>query len=117
MMISANCVYNTKFGCDRKDSGHLLYIEDRKGERSFVECRCNECTNIIYNCVRLCITDESALFRKIKPSSLRFCFTDENAGEVGKILSDYYEQRHNDGSTDLNLIDTYTRGHLKRGVE
>ena len=41
----------------------------------------------------------------------------ENAGEVGKILSDYYEQRHNDGSTDLNLIDTYTRGHLKRGVE
>lgn len=30
MMVSANCVYNTKFGCDRKKGGQLIYIEDRK---------------------------------------------------------------------------------------
>ena len=117
MMISANCVYNTKFGCDRKKSGHLIYIEDRKKEKLPVLCRCDECTNIIYNCIKLDITDESMLFRKLKPSSVRFCFTDEKPDDVRSVLKKYNEHRQYDGSTDVCLIDTYTRGHIKRGVE
>lgn len=117
MMISANCIYNTKYGCDRKNNGHLIYIEDRKNESLPVERRCGECTNVIYNSVKLCITDEKDLFGKLKPSSVRFCFTDEKPREVRNILTGYFEHRRPDGSTDINLIDKYTRGHLKRGVE
>ena len=57
------------------------------------------------------------LFRKLKPSSVRFCFTDEKPDDVRSVLKKYNEHRQHDGSTDVSLIDTYTRGHIKRGVE
>ena len=117
MMISANCVYNTMNECRQDLNGHGLYIEDRKKEKLFIECRCSECTNVIYNSVRLCITDESRLFDRIRPSSVRFAFTDESGHQVRSILERYLAARCPNGATCENITDKYTRGHIRRGIE
>ena len=115
VMVSANCVYNTLASCSRE--GHKMYITDRKRERLFADCICSECTNVLYNSVPSFAADEERLFACIRPSSLRFCFTDEKGDEVTRILDTYYKHRRNDGTISVHLTGKYTRGHLKRGVE
>ena len=118
MMISANCIYSLKNGCKRLyGAGHDLYITDRKGQRPYVHTFCDECTSVIYNSVKTCITDEADLFAAIRPSSLRFVFTDETAEETKHILDSYYETRTRHGATQHVLIDNYTKGHLNRGAD
>ncbi len=116
VMVSANCTYKTLYGCD-SHTGEGMYLTDRKNEKLFVNRICKECTNVIYNSVVTCITDEEALFDEIRPSSVRFCFTDEDGDEIKRILDRYYSLRNENGSTREQLIDKYTRGHIKRGVE
>lgn len=115
VMVSANCVYNSIHGCKRSGE-HKLYLKDRKGHRPYVHCICDECTNVIYNSVRTCITDETELIERIKPSSVRFMFTDETGEEVSDILDRYYDTRISISTKDT-LIAIYTKGHLKRGVD
>ena len=117
MMISANCIMATRGECYATKSGHYTYITDRRGAKLFVYCNCSDCTNIIYNSVRLCITDESKLFDRIAPSSIRFIFTDEDKNEVADIMKRYYVSRRSNGSTDTRLIKDHTKGHLNRGVD
>ncbi len=117
MMITANCITATKKGCDNDVNGHRTYITDRKGEKLFVYCNCNECINVIYNSMKLCITDESKLFDEIRPSSIRFSFTDESKDEISRIMKSYYDTRLTNGSTRVKLLDEYTKGHLNRGVD
>ncbi len=115
VMVSANCTYNTLFGCN-PNKGDSMYLTDRKGERLYVNRNCSECTNVIYNSVRTCITDEEKLFESIRPSSVRFCFTDEDKDEVAGILDKYFALMNHNGSTSGRLLEKYTKGHLKRGV-
>ena len=117
MMITANCITATNKGCDNDVKGHRSYITDRKGERLFVYCNCNECTNVIYNSMKLCITDESKLFDEICPLSIRFSFTDESKDEIRRIMRKYFDARLENGSTGVKLLDEYTKGHLNRGVD
>ncbi|MBR4574659.1 MAG: U32 family peptidase [Lachnospiraceae bacterium] len=116
LMVSANCVYNSKYGCDRT-KGHSMYLSDRKSMKPYVHCICDECTNIIYNSTRTCITDEESLIRSLYPSSLCFIFTDESRKETSDLLKRYSDTRHDGGYTGSVLIDDHTRGHLKRGVD
>ena len=116
MMISAGCVYNTEKGCDRTDDGHFMYITDRKGEKLFVNCCCKECTNIIYNSVPISIADEEKLIKRLRPSSVRFCFTDESPEEMERILDLYFMTREPGGFSPAKLCDRYTRGHINRGA-
>ncbi|MCR5590199.1 MAG: U32 family peptidase [Lachnospiraceae bacterium] len=117
MMISANCVYSSSRGCENRDAGHDFYLTDRKNEKLYVSCICSECMNVIYNSVSLCITDCADVFDAIRPSSVRFVFTDEEPDEAGRILDIYMSNRHKNGSTDEPITEKYTRGHIKRGVD
>ncbi|MCR5686768.1 MAG: U32 family peptidase [Lachnospiraceae bacterium] len=117
MMVSASCVYNTERGCQRSPKGHSLYMTDRKNEKLFVRCICSECTNVIYNSVPISIADEKKLIGKIKPSSVRFCFTDEGMRDTGEILRRYISNRDETGFAPVTFSVKYTRGHLKRGVD
>ncbi len=117
MMISANCIINTKNGCRFDKKGHETYITDRKGMKMFVSANCRECTNVLYNSVKLCLTDDRQLFDVIHPSSIRFIFTDEDPGMIRKIMSDYYAKRDETGVTFEPVIPDYTRGHINRGIE
>ena len=116
VMISANCIHNTLYGCDHKSYGHMMSITDRKDEKLFVHCNCSECTNVIYNSSTLSIADEQALFERLRPSSVRLAFTYESADTVSDIIRAYTGSKKPDGSTDIKLINRYTKGHLKRGV-
>ncbi len=117
VMVSANCIFNTKMGCDKKNTGHSMYLRDRKGEKLFVYCNCAECTNVIFNSAVLSISDEENLIKKLAPSSLRLSFTDESASEAEEILGRYFSAADEKGFTSIKLIDKYTKGHLKRGVD
>ncbi len=117
VMISANCIKNTVSRCEKSRRGHDLYITDRKGKRLFVRCICSQCTNVIYNSMALSVCDEYDLFDRLKPSSVRFMFTDEDHDKVSSVLDMYYSNRSRNGSSDVKLCATYTKGHLKRGVE
>ena len=117
MMVSANCIRNTKSGCRREKGGHSLYITDRKGEKLFVRCNCSECTNVIYNSVPLMIADEEKLFERIRPSSVRISLTDESEDTAENIISTYIANRRADGFMPGKLTDRYTKGHIKRGVD
>ncbi len=118
VMISANCIQKTEKTCRRDRYGNRLYITDRKGEKLFVYCNCNECVNTIYNSVVLSIADENALFERIRPSVVRLSFTDESGEETKRIIDRYFAGRNKNGSCKINPVeDKYTRGHLKRGVE
>ena len=116
VMVSANCIFKTLYGCEPAGEGGM-YLTDRKNEKLFVNRICKECTNVIYNCVPTCITDEEELFDEIRPSSVRFCFTDEDGDRIKRILDGYYDLRNDNGSARGQLIYKYTRGHIKRGVE
>lgn len=117
VMVSANCIYNTKNGCRIVKEGHDFHVNDRKGAKLFVHADCSECTNIIYNSSIHCLDGEERLFEKIKPSSLRFEFTDETPDRVDDIIRSYYDHKKADGSFDIKLCADRTKGHLKRGVD
>ncbi len=117
VMISASCIYNTKSGCRPLEKGHKLYIKDRKNARLFVNCICTQCMNVIYNSEVLSISDEETLFDRIRPSSVRFAFTDEPEATVKAVLDKYFAERNDNGSTGVKLLDRYTKGHLNRGVD
>ena len=116
VMVSANCIFRTENGCS-KTKGHMMYLSDRKNEKLFVFCDCNGCVNIIYNSVRHSICDEDKLFLRLAPSSVRLCFTDEDANETAKVLDMYLKNRKFNGSAPVKLCSAYTKGHLKRGVD
>ena len=117
VMISANCVLNTLKGCNRRDGGNTAYLTDRKGENLFVLCDCDSCTNTIYNSAILSVADEKDLFETVRPSSVRLSFTDEDEHTTREVLQTYFTNRQKGGYTSVKLIDKYTKGHIKRGVD
>ncbi|MBO4889628.1 MAG: U32 family peptidase [Lachnospiraceae bacterium] len=117
VMVSANCIRKTQTQCNRKSEGNTLHITDRKGEKLFVMCECNGCTNTIYNSAVLSISDEKDLFDILRPSSVRLSFTDESPVEMKRILDTYFANRTASGATGVKLTDRYTKGHIKRGVD
>ncbi len=117
VMISANCIYNTKNGCEYRLNGHDIYITDRKGCRMFVRCDCSSCTNVIYNSVRLDITDQRRIFKKLLPSAVRFDFTDETGPQLSSLMKGYFASVSSEGYTEHILIADHTRGHINRGVD
>ena len=116
MMISANCIINTKEGCRSDKNGHGTYISDRKGMKMFAFCNCRDCTNTLYNSVKLCLTDDKRLFDLLHPSSIRFVFTDEDPDTVRYVLRSYRDQADDKGVTAAPLTCDHTRGHINRGV-
>ncbi len=117
VMISANCIVKTQKACQKERAGHGVYLKDRKGAKLFVSCNCTECTNVYYNSEVLSIADETELFSRIRPSSVRFSFTNEAPEDITRILETYISGRNDNGSTDKKLIDRYTKGHINRGID
>lgn len=117
VMISANCLYNTKNGCHKVPEGHAMYMTDRRGAKFYTVCDCAKCENVIYNSVPLSISDEKSVFEDLSPSVVRLMFTDEDPETVSDILKRYFTYKNPDASTDIKLTDSYTKGHLNRGVE
>lgn len=107
MMITANCIRKTAGQCGgQKDSVRNMSIKDRYGVTFPVEINCMHCYNIIYNSVPYSLHLQERAVRKAGADVRRYDFTTETADECRAVL---------EGAEFP--FESYTTGHLKRGVE
>lgn len=116
MMISTQCIYNTRGKCNYNAKGNKTYINDRRKEKLFCFSDCAFCTSVIFNSVPLSITDEGEYIKKIKPKCIRFDFTDEDNHKIRDILGRFKETVDSSYDKFVKVTDIYTKGHLKKGV-
>lgn len=123
MMVSTQCVYNTKNQCNYNSSGHIVKLNDRRNAVVSVYCNCKECTNIIYNSVPLDLTGEASDLIKLAPSSFRLMFTTEDDVQILDVLDRL--EKFNDNIINSYTIDEsgnylseeFTKGHFRKGIE
>lgn len=113
MMVTANCFRKTAGRCMADEDmpqeyarGNKLWIRDRYGTDFPVLTNCTHCYNIIYNSVPYSLHLQEREIEKIGVGIRRYDFTMESAGECGRILAG-----------DTFPYESYTTGHLKRGVD
>jgi len=120
MMLTANCVYKTAGLCkgkisERKSDGVLI---DRLSNEFPVKRHCEECMNVIYNCVPL---SAHKFIRSYSGCSFRLDFTYEDYKTTKKVIELYnslIKGELMDISEELTkVVGQYTTGHEKRGVE
>ncbi len=146
VMVTAQCLAKTVDQCRKKSRAKAAYsggenpnenireLTDRYGNPFLVENRCEDCYNIIYNSVPLCLFDEKAALRDIGPSRLRLQFSVEDGEQTRRILQECMQafsggiQKKTAGSQPVFKKDTergsdphqpagrFTRGHFRRGV-
>lgn len=114
LMTTAGCVHKTIEGCDKKEGKRFLADRYKKEFPTVNYCR--YCYNIIYNCEPLSLLNSREEVRRISPESLRLSFTFEEREKVRQILSDAVSVFCRGGQPERRE-NSYTKGHLKRGVE
>ena len=117
LMITANCVKKTCNLCKSGRDGvkkEIYYLKDRKNARFPVEANCNNCGNIIYNSVPVCLMSEK--LDSLKVRGYRIHITDENQSEINNIF-DMYKHFMGDSNAQYYDLKEFTYGHFKRGVE
>ena len=114
MMVSAGCIRNTAFGCDRKP--HHLTLKDRMGNLMPVINDCRYCLNTILNSRPISLLSEKEAVLRLQPEALRLDFTIESGEEVKDILERFHAV-YLEGKTREEPFAAYTKGHFRRGVE
>ena len=102
VMISAGCIKKTYNKCNHVNEN--VSIKDRLGNKFININQCKFCYNVLYNSTPLYLFDLIDEINSINPRAFRFNFVNESAQDVRKILNG-------------ELVENYTRGHYKRGVE
>jgi putative protease len=116
VMVSAQCLFASTSGCQKRKQGNTGNLVDRLGKSFFVQAHCNSCYNIIYNSQVLSLLKYSREIADLKPAGIRLDFTLESREEVQKVLSAFIAKFYGKDSIPSELTD-YTTGHFKRGVE
>lgn len=111
MMVTANCIRKTAGQCAGRKSGRsaqktLFTLKDRYGTVFPVEINCMHCYNIIYNSVPFSLHHQENMVQRIRADVRRYDFTVETKEECRQIL----------GGGPFPY-ETFTTGHLRRGVE
>ena len=117
MMISAQCVNRTVNGCDR--TGKILALTDRTGAEFTAMNNCADCSNTILNSVPISLHKEFDFIKRISPAAVKLVFTKEKRDEILGIVSlysDMLDKESNNNNQDIIKDNTYTKGHLNRGV-
>lgn len=113
-MVSAQCVRRTWYGCDRKPG--LLYLRDRTGKQIPVENVCRFCYNVVYNPDPLSLLGLESQVERLGPAVLRLQFSVEDASRTDGVIRAYVEHFLYGKDTPAPFT-SFTRGHMKRGVE
>ena len=128
MMETAGCVRKTQNLCSGQEG--FWYLEDRMGKHLPVRCRCENCSNTIYNAVPLSLHQfaDSGLFRK---TGKKLCmFTIEGGDETRQILQYFAEltgspgkqkrqgkkRPGRTGEISIPPFRDFTNGHYKTGA-
>ena len=119
MMISANCTYKTSGQCTPGEYfENFGFLKDRLNNDFPVVRHCDECMNVIYNCVPLSLHKDIDVY---DGCNLRLCFTVETGEQMNQVIHKYIDLllgKVSDIASDIEKITGgYTTGHEKRGVE
>ncbi|MGN8800243.1 DUF3656 domain-containing U32 family peptidase [Candidatus Merdisoma sp. HCP28S3_D10] len=114
LMTTAGCLHRTVERCDHKETVRMLV--DRYKKEFPVVNNCRYCYNVIYNSEPLSLLNNKEEIERLAPESLRLCFTLESQKELRQILKDYTEVFCG-GMPGRKPEYSYTKGHLKRGVQ
>lgn len=114
MMVSAQCITNTMYGCRHKKG--TLVMRDRYQKEFTVKNYCDYCYNIIYNTAPVVLTDQKEEIKRLTPKALRMHFTLEKPETVRKMLALYRNVFMEDGQSVEPDME-FTRGHFKRGIK
>lgn len=110
LMVTANCIRKTTGRCQADGARDYSYaglrIRDRYGTDFPVETNCMHCYNVIYNSVPYSLHMQENEIKRIGADIRRYDFTTESAVDCRQILAG-----------ENFPYETYTTGHLKRGVE
>lgn len=114
LMTTAGCLHRTVERCDHKETVRMLVDRYKKEFPAVNYCR--YCYNVIYNSEPLSLLNNKEEIERLSPESLRLCFTLESRKEIRRILTDYAEV-FGKGAPGRKPEYSYTKGHLKRGVQ
>lgn len=128
VMVSAQCILKTasggtnKYYCKDNASPCVspdvrkIELVDRYQKHFEVKRHCRECYNTIYNSQSLSLLNNKEEVLNIEPANIRLNFTFESSEETEKIVKAFIEQYLYD-EPQKEVVNDYTRGHFKRGVE
>lgn len=128
LMVSAQCLVKTISGgnsshlakaagypCCKKDITDVI-LTDRYQKEMRIKHHCRDCYNTIYNSQCLSLLSNSKEVGDLGLKNIRLNFTSESFEETKKILKAYIET-YRYGSSPVQEMKNYTRGHFKRGIE
>ena len=122
MMVTANCIARTEEGCRCAQGiarenmpSSFLPLTDRYQKIFPVLLNCRHCSNIIYNSLPLSLHGSIDRFRGMGVTHFRLDFTTEDCQETETVLK-YFQDLLKNGTGELPY-QSYTKGHLQRGVE
>lgn len=130
MMETANCVRRTEKVCS--GTGGFAYLEDRRGKKLPVRCRCGSCSNTIYNAVPLSLHPFAGKGLMAELPVHLCMFTDESPEQTQRILEFFKAlqlsgrgrkrtEKKKEKKTELKTeltppFEEYTRGHFRSGA-
>ncbi len=117
LVVSANCIWKTTYGCPSKESGKdSLFMRDRYSTLFPVRTVCRHCYNEIYNSVPLSLHEFGRSVMEAGPSGVRLVFTTEQPDEIEAVMT-CFEDFTADPGRKREAGFPYTRGHYKRGAK
>lgn len=114
LMVTAGCLHKTMRQCKHKTERWTL--GDRYKKEFPVMNYCRYCYNVIYNSEPLSLLGSKADVARLKPAGIRLIFTMEKPDQVREVIQQYVDVYHY-GKDLRQTGSSYTKGHLKRGVE
>ncbi|MBR6222594.1 MAG: DUF3656 domain-containing protein [Lachnospiraceae bacterium] len=115
VMVSAQCTVKNTKGCTA--CNEVVRLKDRKNIEYDMRSVCRYCYNLLYNNVTYSLHGMSDDIKKLHPTAIRLCFTDENADETLNIIESFAGEYKSGKPFSFEGPSVYTRGHLKRGIE
>lgn len=112
LMIMRNCPVKAMGKCQQ---GKQIYtLRDRKNEEFPLMCS-DGCRSVLLNSKPLFMADKITDLTDLKINSIRLIFTVEKFSQCGKII-DVYKRALGGEKIEPMRENTFTRGHLYRGV-
>ncbi len=112
LMISAQCLQKNLRQCDKE--GRCLYVRDRYQKEFPVQCYCDFCYNILYNSLPYGLLEYKE--RLVRMGLYRFflSFTLEDPKRTRKVVDAFLQAYRKE---NVRGDFSFTKGHMRRGVE
>lgn len=114
MMVSAQCIQNTVYGCSHREKLHVM--KDRYQKEFPVKNVCAYCYSVTYNSVPNVLLEEEQRIRALSPEGIRLHFTLEDEEKTKQMLHLYERAFCQRKKVEMPRME-YTKGHFKRGIK